>query len=291
MAYAFTDTDLRTLRARLAEIAPSFWGKVFYYGLPFRKRVVLENMRQVFGEVLNRDEIQRLAVGFYTHIARSLAENVMMRFMSPEKIAKRVRVEGVEHVLKVAEANQGVLILTGHFGNWEFAPIGGIMNFAEFKGRFHFIRKMLKVKWLEKLLFWRYYAAGLQVIPKKNSLNQVCDALEKNDGVIFVMDQHAPVDIRIGLPVEFFGKTAGTYRSLATIACSTQVPVIPAASYREADGQHVLAFYDPIAWEDHDNYRQALLNNTRAYNAALEKLVLAHPEQWLWMHKRWKVAA
>ena len=85
---------------------------------------------------------------------------------------------------------------------------------------------------MERLIFNRYYQAGLNVIPKKNSLDKVCVALEKNHAVIFVLDQHASLVNRDGIAVEFFGKKAGTYRSLATFARYTEVPVIPAAGYR-----------------------------------------------------------
>lgn len=64
-------------------------------------------------------------------------------------------------------AEKGVLVVTGHFGNWEFAPLGGVLNFKEFKGQFHFIRRTLRFKFIERIMFKNYYQAGLNVIPKK----------------------------------------------------------------------------------------------------------------------------
>lgn len=87
-----------------------------------------------------------------------------------------------------------------------------------------------------------------------------------------------------------FGKKAGTYRSLATISRHTGIPVIPAASYRLPNGKHVLEFHDPIPWKDYETTQESLYRNTLAYNQALEKIILAHPEQWNWMHKRWKLS-
>ena len=117
----------------------------------------------------------------------------------------------------------------------------------------------------------------------------MCDVLEKNHAVVFVLDQHASLANRDGVAAEFFGKKAGTYRSLASISRHTGVPVVPAAGYRLPNGQHVLEFFEPIVWKDYPTTQESIYRNTLAYNQALEKIILAHPEQWLWLHKRWKL--
>jgi KDO2-lipid IV(A) lauroyltransferase len=276
------------IREYLKTINPTLAGKFFYYCFPYRKKIILENMKQVFGETLSPEEKQHLIKCFYSHVATSIKENFSMRFMEQEEIAQKAEVVGYEAVLELAKKHEGVLVLTGHFGNWEFAPVAGILNFKQFKGNFYFIRKTLKPKWLERKIFKRYYSSGLNVIPKKNSISQVCEVLEKNNAVVFVMDQyaHLPKD---GIAVEFFGVKTGTYRSLATLARYMHLPVIPAASYRKPDGQHVLKFYDPIPWEESSGGHHAeIYHNTLRYNQALENLILEHPEQWLWTHRRWK---
>lgn len=264
-------------------------GRLLYYCLPYRRRVLMANMNQVFADSLSHKLKLHLAKAFYSHLATSIKEAIQMRCMSEEKLRQQVEVRGHERLLAVAAENRGVLVLTGHFGNWEFAPIGGILNFKAFQGQFHFIRRTLANKTIERILFRRYYQAGLNVIAKKNSLQQVCDALDKNHAVVFVLDQHASLVNRDGVAVEFFGKKAGTYRSLATFARHTGVPVIPAASYRLANGRHVLEFHPPIFWQDAPSPQEAIYQNTLAYNQALERIILAHPEQWMWLHKRWKL--
>lgn len=264
-------------------------GRILHACLPYRKQVVMSNIEQVFGNKLQPTQKKHLAKAFYSHLATSIKEMLYLRFMSEKKLRACVEVRGYERLLAIAEKEQGVLVLTGHFGSWEFAPIGGIANFKQFKGQFHFIRRTLGNKFLECILFRRYYRAGLNVIPKKNSLHQVCDALEQNHAVIFVLDQHASLANRDGVAVEFFGKKAGTYRSLASFARHTGVPVVPASAYRLADGRHVLEFHEPIPWQEYGNVQESIYQNTLAYNQALERIILAHPEQWLWLHKRWKL--
>lgn len=276
------------LQAYVDQLSPTWFGKFMYYCFPFRKKIVLQNMRLVFNDALSTKDITKLAKSFYSHFVTAIRENLLLRFMSTQQICNKVQVRGHEQVLNAVNQGKGVLILTGHFGNWEFAPIGGILNFKQFKRQFHFVRRTLKYKFIEKILFHRYYKAGLQVIPKKNSLFKICDALEKNNAVVFILDQHASIRRKDGMLVEFFGKKAGTHCSLAMIARHLEVPVIPATSYRTKSGKHVLQFFEPLPWITAATKAQEIADNTLAYNHALERMLLAHPEQWLWMHKRWK---
>lgn len=280
---------IESFQLKIEKLKPGLAGQLLYYLLPYRKKIILANINRALGDKLTLHQQKHLAKAFYAHMMRSIKENIAMRFMSQEQLKARAEVRGVEHVMQVVRQNKGVAILTGHFGNWEFAPIAGIANFEQFKGQFHFIRKTIGSKSIERLLFKRFYQAGLHVIPKKNSLDLVCDALDKNHAVVFVMDQHACISNKDGIEVEFFGKKAGTYRSLATLARYTGVPVVPASSYRLENGKHVLEFFPAIEWQDFNRSRDAIYYNTLAYNQALERMILAYPEQWLWLHKRWKL--
>lgn len=263
-------------------------GRLIYYLFPYRRRIILKNIDQVFGKSLSSENKITLIKAIYSHVATSLKEILLLGFMSEQQLQAMVDVRGIEHLNIATAKKMGVLILTGHFGNWELTPIGGILNFKEFKGKFHFIRRTLVNKRVEQLVFKRYYKSGLDVIPQRNSLHEVCRVLEKNHAVVFVMDQHASLTNRDGIAVEFFGKKAGTYRSLASIACYKQIAVVPAGSYRLPNGRHVLEFYEPILPQIYPNSRETLYHNTLAYNQALEAIILAHPEQWIWFHKRWK---
>jgi KDO2-lipid IV(A) lauroyltransferase len=277
------------LKQQIRALPVSWAGRLFYHLVRYRRRLILANIDQVFNDRLDNAQKIHLAKAYYSHIATSIKEAFQLRFMSEKTLREQVDVRGHENMLAVVAAQKGVLVVTGHFGNWEFAPLGGVLNFKEFQGQFHFIRRTLRFKALEKMMFKNYYRAGLNVIPKKNSLDQVCLALEKNHAVIFVLDQHASLVNRDGIAVEFFGKKAGTYRSLATLARHTGVPVIPAAGYRLPNGKHVLEFFEPIPWQDYGNTQESLYHNTLAYNQALERIILANPAQWNWIHKRWKL--
>lgn len=267
--------------------SPSFLDNLAYHLLPIRRATVLKNMRVVFGGRFSQNQIEALAKNFYGHFFRVCVENMVMGWMTKNAIKKRVRILGSQHVLDASFKKKGILLLTGHFGNWEFTPVAGMLHFQEFRGRFHIVRRRLVNKFVERVLFKRFYDVGIDVIPKRNALDEVLRCLANNDVVTFIMDQYANPK-KDGILVDFFGQKAGTYRSLAMIARVSGAPVIPTFCYRDTDGIHAMRFSEPIAWIEHADPEKEILENTRAYNCALEAMISEKPEQWFWFHRRWK---
>jgi len=264
-------------------------GRLLFRFLPLRRAVILANLRRVYGDTLPEAEIAALAQAHYGHLWRLAGEFLRFRWLSAAQKAALVRVENIEAFGAAQRQGRGVLLLTGHFGNWEVATIAGIANYPAFRGRFHFVRRAIKPRWLDALVTRRFDQAGFGVIGKRGSLDRILDLLAAGDVIVFPFDQHAgPPD---GIEVEFFGHPAWTFKSLAIIALATGAPVLPATSWREDDGRHVLRFGAPMAPIEADDANEAIRRNTRAYNAELERLILARPEQWYWVHRRWKTAA
>jgi KDO2-lipid IV(A) lauroyltransferase len=261
-------------------------GRILFRWFPIRRDVILENLRRVYGDNVPPEEIERLAQAHYGHLWRLFGEFLKFRWLSPVHKAALVRVENIEGLVAAVGMGKGVLVLTGHFGNWEVATIAGIGNYPEVRGRFHFVRRAIKPKWLDALVTRRFNKAGFGVLPKRGSLDAILETLAAGDMIVFPFDQHArPPD---GIEVDFFGHPAWTFKSLAIIALATGAPVLPATSWREPDGHHVLRFENPLAPIERANTNDAIRANTRAYNATLERLILARPEQWYWVHRRWK---
>ena len=262
-------------------------GKLLYRLLPLRREVILANLTRVFGGTLPPDEIERLAEAHYGHLWRLIGEFMKFRWLSAARKAAQVRIDNAEALIAAQAQGKGTLILTGHFGNWEVATIAGIANYPEVRGRFHFVRRAIKPQWLDRLVTRRFNQAGFGVFPKRGSLDAMLDRLADGDAIVFPFDQHArPPD---GIAVDFFGEPAWTFKSLAIIALATGAPVVPATSWREPDGRHVLRFEPALTAIECDDTGEAIRRNTRAYNAKLEELVLRRPEQWYWVHRRWKM--
>jgi KDO2-lipid IV(A) lauroyltransferase len=264
-----------------------WFGKALYHLVPFRRRLVLENLRRVFGEALPETEIRRLAQAFYAHFVRFIIEFLRLPWMSDARRKAWIRIENMESPIRAHDQGKGLLLLTGHFGNWEVATVAGIGQFSQYKGLFHFVRRPLKPWLLNEFVTRRFKRAGFGTLAKRGSLDAILDLLAAGAIIVYVFDQHAGG--REGVAVDFLGHPAGTFKSMAILAMSTGASVVPASSWREPDGTHVLRFEDALPLIECEDASEAIRLNTRAYNAALERMLLRHPEQWIWMHRRWKI--
>ena len=272
--------------AEPARIEPTRLGRLMQRFLPLRGAVVMENLTRVYGDAVDAAELQRLAAAHYGHLLRLLGEFARFRWLSAAQKKAMVSVQGIDNFLTARDQGKGILILTGHFGNWEVSTTAGLALFPEMRGKFHFVRRPIKPAWLDRLVTRRFEKAGFGVFSKRDSLDAMLACLAQGDAVVLPFDQHAgPPD---GIAVDFLGHPAWTFKSLAIIALSTGAPVLPASSWREPDGRHVLRFEAPLSPIEHERTTEAIRLNTRAYNQALERLVVRHPEQWYWVHRRWK---
>lgn len=267
--------------------AVPWFGKLLYYLLPYRRGVVLGNFRRVFGDYLPPPEILKLVQAYYAHYVRFLLEFIRLPFMSAECRKSWIRLENTESPIRAHQQGKGILLLTGHFGNFEVASVVGLTQFPQYQGLLHFVRRPLKPKFLNDLVTRRFRRAGFGTLAKRGSLDAILNLLTGGAIIVYAFDQHAGKSD--GITVDFFGHPAGTFKSVALLALTTGAPVIPVSSWREPDGSHVLRFEDPLPLIECPDAGEAIRRNTQAYNAVIERLLLRHPEQWIWMHRRWKV--
>jgi KDO2-lipid IV(A) lauroyltransferase len=261
-------------------------GKIIFQLFPVRRRVVLDNLRRVFGATVPEEEIRRIAQAHYAHLWRLIWEFVVFPWLTPAQRAARAWVENPETIIAAHARGKGVIVVTGHFGNWEVSTAAGIASFPQAQGKFYFVRRPFKPRWLDAVIIRRFRQAGFGVLPKSGSLEAILERLNAGDIVVFPFDQHAGP--RDGVRVEFFGHAAGTFRSVALIAQASGAPVLPASSWRGPDGRHVLRFEDPLELVQREDVGEEIRANTRLFNASLERIILRHPEQWWWVHRRWK---
>jgi KDO2-lipid IV(A) lauroyltransferase len=249
--------------------------------------VILANLRRVFGATLDEAGIRQLAQAYYAHFAKLIGEFIVMPFLSRRRRESLVRVENMEAPAAAHARGKGMLLLTCHLGNWEVATVAGIRKFPQYRGMFHFVRRELKPRWFDRLVQGRFRASGFGTIGKHGALDRIIALLEAQQIIVNIFDQHSAG--RDGITVDFFGHPAGTFKSLALFALSTEAPVVPAHTWREPDGTHVLRFEDALPLIECENTSEAVRRNTKLYNEAVERMVLRHPEQWFWMHRRWKI--
>ncbi len=286
---SITHTDKSATAIAVAQPQPiesPWYGKLAYRIIKKRQHVVLENLNRVFGKSLAPDQIRAIAEGFYAHFIRFFVEAFLFNFKTQAQKEKYVRIEGNDNLMAALEKGKGALLLTGHFGNWEVATVGAIGNHSDYFGRFHFIRRPVKPPFINKLVVRRFEKNGFGVIEKIDSVDRIVSLLEQNNIVVVPYDQGGGK--KFGIEAEFFGHKALSFKSLSILARTTGAPVLPTSCWREKDGTHALGFDKEIELLDEGPTRKIVAENTKRFNQALERIILRHPEQWIWMHKRWK---
>lgn len=282
------------LKSYLSALKPTVMGRLLYHYFPFKRMIVLKNMHLVFGNVLNDDEIKKLAVCYYSYLSTMIKEYFQSCFLTLKQIERKMEFVIDDHLKELfKKENKSFIFLTGHFGNWEIAGIGFSMYYAKLfaKGtsRLCVVRKPIKPKFLESFVFRNIHRSGIKIIRKSQAADKMRCLLKNNHSILLLMDQHACLKPKDGIAVNFFGKKAGTFKSLALLVRYTQVPVIPSRSYRRhSDGKHVIELFPQLSWLKHEDKDQELALNTSQYNQVFERFILDYPEQWNWMHKRWK---
>ena len=265
----------------------SFLGKCLSLFLPYRKEIVLANFDIVFKEMLSNAEKQKLLLCFYTHIGKLITEFIKFRCLFKKKLITLVRIEGIEHALPFFLNNKPIILLAGHIGNWEIAPIAMMTAFPVIKDRAFIIRRKIKPEFIFNFLFSHFRKAGIHVVPKNNSLHTILEHLATKN-LLFVLDQYSLPGSHNTVLVDFFGTKTGTYRSLALLKLATESPVIPIYAARNSDNTHTITIGKPLPWIEKENLNDEILANTRQFNQVLEDIILEHPEQWIWCHRRWR---
>ena len=200
-----------------------------------------------------------------------------------ETYKKRTIVDGLENAAQYYRNGQGGFFLTLHLGNWEVMIGSGASAWIPVD----VVVKYARSAFFEHLLSWYRDRLGVNVFLESGTAKDILRSLSRGRFVGFVFDQF--MGPPIGLLVKFFGRPAGSTVSLALLADKTQVPVLPAYSYRDKKGViHTVIEPAVIVPNLSADRNERLYQLTQAYNDVLERIVTKYPEQWLWLHRRWK---
>ncbi|QDK37346.1 lysophospholipid acyltransferase family protein [Bdellovibrio sp. NC01] len=251
----------------------------------FRKKIVLDNLKIAFPEW--SDE-QRYAVG--RESVYQLGYNGLEFFKLPsinnEWLDKNMVSHGWENIEKAAAGGKGMFFLSLHLGNGDFGASSIAMRGQET----FIITKRFKTKWFDDIWFSIRGSQGVQYIDahSPNNAFEILKALKKNAGIVFVLDQY--MGKPFGIASTFFGKRTGTAYGLALFVQKTKAPVIPCYTYEGTDKKLHTVFEPAMDLAKYvvDDKDQTIANLTQAFNNKLEEIIRKHPEQWMWVHRRWK---
>jgi Kdo2-lipid IVA lauroyltransferase/acyltransferase len=263
-------------------------GDLIYYLLPARRKVALDNVRHAFPEAPRERDIRTIARRSCYSFVASLFETMKLRSLLDQPGgSERIRraTDGLDLLLKRAheihEESGGCIFVTPHLGNWEFLPFVGVMAGIPLV----VVVRPLDNKHLERLLYGFRSGSGQIITPKSNSLFLLQRALRQGKSIGMLPDQRT---IR-AISVEYFGRKATTTPVPALLALQYRRPIVVVACCRRSqDFQYEGFVSDPI-WPQADGTEEAEIPRlTREMNRAMEAIVRRYPEQYLWMHNRWK---
>ena len=244
----------------------------------------MHNLRKAFPEK-NEKELRNIALRSMQALTMLAVETLFTpRLMHVHTFTRYIRFgENFEKVLRLLlQKNQGVVILTAHYGNWEV--LGYTMATMGFG--VSAVARPLDNPYISDYIFGVREASGQKMITKFGAIEEVTSVLDKNGAVGFTADQNAG---KKGIFVDFFGRKASSYKSIGLLAMEYKVPVVIGYARRlDSNFRFHVACQDIIHPEDWANEDDPLRYITQRYTKAIEDVVRAEPGQYFWFHRRWK---
>jgi len=241
--------------------------------VPRLRRVARRNLAMALPEA----DRERVIDGVFDSIARLLVAFAKFPSIGEHNLGRWIRAEGREHVEAALARGRGVLFATAHLGNWELSAFA----WALLARPMYVVARPLDNPLIERLVERRRTLSGNRLIFKKDYARAILKALAANEAVGILIDQNSSPET--GVFVDFFGVPACAGAGFAKIAAHSGAAVVPGfALWSEAERRYVLRFQPPI------EITGDAARDTAALQARLEEAIRAHPDQWLWIHRRWK---
>ena len=257
------------------------------------RRVGLRNLRRVYPELTPRQLRLRLR-RVYDHLGKVMVEMVRAPRMfgsiadsrpgsvTASRVNRYLELRNFEKVAEVCQNGRGAIFVTAHIGNWELT--GAAMALLGLP--LHSIARTMDNPLLDRHFTRLREIRGQKVLKKHGSIRGVLSLLKSGQRLGIIVDQNAPVD---NVFVDFLGMKAAVTRGVASLALKTGCAILPGYSYRASNShRHVVVAGDPIEIPEDGSHEEKIRKITEQYTAVLEGWIREHPEQWLWIHNRWK---
>ena len=219
----------------------------------------------------------------FDNLGRLLVEFSHFPDLTPSNISDYVVYEGFENFSEGVRRGKGVLFLTGHFGAWELSSFAHSIYGYPMK----FVVREIDNPRVERLISGYRSLGGNAPVRRQNASRDILKALRNNETVGILMDQNTVREE--GVFAEFFGIPAATTPSIALFALRTGAAVVPGfLIWDESLGKHRLRLDPPVELINTGDLDHDVLENTKLFNKILEGYVRKYPDQWLWIHRRWK---
>jgi Kdo2-lipid IVA lauroyltransferase/acyltransferase len=253
------------------------------YFLHFRLRQVgMRNLAMVFPEK-SQAERKRILRGVFTSLGRQLAELCQFPRYTAENVDDVVVYDGLENYQRAFARGKGVLFVTAHFGGWELSAFAHSLHGHPV----NIVMRPMDNEYLDRMLQHHRTMHGNKVVPKDDFVRGLLAAMKAGETVGILMDTNMTPPQ--GVFVDFFGIPACTASGLARIALRTDAAVVPGFTiWDEESGKYRLRFDPALVLIRTGDLEKDIVRNTQLFTKVIEDYVRKYPEQWLWVHRRWK---
>ncbi len=272
---------VRLIPLRLRKLLTCTLAGAFYHLSLKHRLIAIHNLMRAFPEKSLR-EITQIAKRSYLSFAIVAAEFIEIPYINKDNLHKWITIEGLENYTAACSAGKGVLLFGGHFGNWEI----GNAALAIATQPFVFLYRILDSSFLENNITRVRASYGNVSLSKENAMRPVIRLLKKSATINMLIDQN--VAWYDGAFVNFFGRRACTTSGLALLALHTTAPVLPAFTRRLPDGKYIVEIGPRVEIVRTGDRSNDVLINTQNFTKIIEEEIRKSPEQWFWVHQRWK---
>lgn len=256
-------------------------GRLWFLMDKRHREITIDNLNQAYRSEKIPIDKQTLAQDVFTSFCRLLFEVCWAMTQPLVSINNYIDLKDIRFIKKALEKQKGALVLTGHLGNWELLPY--VPSLAGIKS--HAVYRPLDSQAMDRFVCNMRSRLGTELIPARGALRKIVAALKKNEIIGLLIDQNS--DPHNGVVIDFFGRPAFASKGLAMIARQTGAPVCPAFLVREKERFKLISGPE-IPFVRTGDPRKDIELNTQRYNQAIENAVRQYPEQWFWVHRRWK---
>jgi KDO2-lipid IV(A) lauroyltransferase len=246
-----------------------------------RRRVTLDNLERAFGALYSPRERRGIGRRSYVNFAKSMVEFAALGKVSRSDLVRLVEMKGKDHLDGALEKGKGAIIVTGHFGSWEFLGAAAVA----FGIPADFLVGAQSNRLVNDLMNALRRQAGIGIIRRGAAIRGIFTSLKRNRVVALLSDQDARSH---GVFVDFFGTPASTYPGAAQFSLRSGAPILFCYNVRRKDETHEAVFLPPIEPNPGAAKEAEILRLTAAHVKALEDAVRLHPDHYFWAHKRWK---
>ncbi|MBE9503980.1 MAG: lysophospholipid acyltransferase family protein [Proteobacteria bacterium] len=257
-----------------------YLGRLFYRVSRSRRNITAENLSTTLG--IEGPQAEEMALKVMQNVGATFAEFLKIPGLDERFFTESIEVEGFENYLEAKKMGKGVFLLSAHIGNWEILGASHQRREPQSAVVFRKTSNPYVNAYIESIR-----KGYVDPIPSKDAARKIMAALKKGGSVGILLDQHA-VDEE-AIIVDFLGRPAATSYGLALIALKTGTPVVPVFMLRKGGGKFRCVYERPICLKKDEDLKEDIRQATIDFNEIIGKYVKMYPEQWFWIHRRWKV--